>query len=224
MTVASREQVRKEVTREVDLVREEMVSVDGQVGERQVLTRRVADWIPAEVRRELEALQEAPQTTANRFRRFTEILGTSVAQAFSVQKDEVAILLLKDHGLMLRFAYPIELYENKANAFPINTRSITADVLRARKGRIDNDVALIVHLNVYERIRLKEVGPFEIQKMISAPLMLPGGEILGVMQVCRKGETMREAGPDFSPSDLSKLNDLVQWVAPYIQSVIPANF
>ncbi|MFQ5882560.1 MAG: hypothetical protein ACE5I9_08835 [Candidatus Methylomirabilales bacterium] len=208
----------------MDLLSEEMLSPDLRTSERQDLIRSVADRISPGIWQELDLLQEEAQPPADLFEWLMDSLGFSVAQAFSVQDDEVAILLLKDRGLMLRFAYPLQLYADKTNVFPVSTPSIAREVLLARKGRIDNDVPEVTHLNIYERIRVKENGPLQIQKMISAPLLLPGGEALGVMQVSRKGESPEEAAPDFSPFDLLKLNDLSQWVAPYIHRVIPPDF
>jgi hypothetical protein len=148
-------------------------------------------------------------------------LGPAIAQAFSVREDEVAILLVRDRGLMLGFAYPFTFYGDQKNLFPVSAPSIAGEVLRARKARIDNHVSQIQHLDIYERISLKAQRPLKIQKMISAPLLTPGGEPIGVIQVSRKGKSLEETGSNFTAHDLCNLTELSNWLAPHILEAIP---
>ena len=62
-----------------------------------------------------------------------------------------------------------------------------------------NNVPMVKHVAFFESVKLKEKA-VPIQKMITVPI-LHGGEAVGVAQISRKGETPREAGPDFTPSD-----------------------
>lgn len=208
----------------MDLSREKSLSSSRRAGERRVLIRGVVDQLPLQIRWELEILEKLGLAPADLFERLTESLASSVAQAFSVHDDEVAILLLKNRRLTLRFAYPLVLYLEQTNMFPVNAPSIAGDVLRNGRGRIDNNVAETQHLSIYERIAVNQNRPREIQKMISTPLLSPSASALGVMQVSRKGNSAEEAEPNFSSRDLLKLNDLSRWLAPHIQKAVPSDF
>lgn len=191
---------------------------------RRMLIRTVVDRLPLRIRWELEVLEKLNVAPADLFERLTTILAVLVAQAFAVEEDEVAILLLRDRSLMLRFAHPVTLYCDRANIFPVNGSSIAGEVLRHLRGRIDNDLPQIRHLDFYERLCVQAARPWEIQKMVSTPLLIPWGHVLGVLQVSRKGNSVEEAGPNFSPVDLVKLTDLSRWLAPYLRKAIPSDF
>jgi len=51
-----------------------------------------------------------------------------------------------------------------------------------------------------------------IQKLMSAPILAPGGEVIGVIQISRKAPRPAAAGPDFTPDDLEKLESIAQRV------------
>jgi hypothetical protein len=194
---------------------------DSRAAGGHIVIRRVIEQIPVDVRRELDVLQKGVPPSEDLWKRFMASLGPAIARVFSVREDEVAILLVKDQGLMLGFAYPFTFYGDQKNFFPVNASSIAGEALRTRKGRIDNHVPQIQHLDIYERINQKVQGSLKIQKMISAPLLTPHGEAVGVIQVSRKGKSLEEAGPNFTPNDLSALTELSSWLAPRILGVIP---
>ncbi len=205
----------------MSLAPEEKAPSDGKAAEQRALIRRVIEQISVDVRRELDVLRKGGPPSADLFKRLMASLGPAIAQAFSVREDEVAILLVRDQGLMLGFAYPFTFYGDQKNRFPLSASSIAGEVLRARKGRIDNHVSQIQHLDIYERINLKAHRPLKIQKMVSAPLLTPAGEPIGVIQVSRKGKSPEEAGSNFTPHDLRSLAELSNWLAPHILGVIP---
>lgn len=192
--------------------------------ERRGGIRRVAERVPEKVEWYLEKWQEVALAPEALFERIMGWLATVLGQAFAVDPDDVAVLLLKDRGQLLRFAYPPLHYQGRTNLFPVWISSIAGEVLATRKGRIDNDVARVRHLDIYERIRGRAKRPLEIQKMVTAPLLLPSGELLGVIQVSRRGQPPTAAADDFPPYDLLKLKDMGQRLAPYIHRVLPANF
>jgi hypothetical protein len=185
------------------------------------LIGRVIEQIPIDIRRELEAVRKGGPPSADLLKRLMTSLGPAIAQGFSVREDEVAILLVRDQGLMLGFAYPFTFFGDQKNLFPVSAPSIAGEVLRARKGRIDNQVSQIQHLDIYERISLRAQRPLKIQKMISAPLLTPDGKPVGVIQVSRKAKSPEEAGSHFTPHDLSNLTELSNWLAPHVLEVIP---
>lgn len=44
-----------------------------------------------------------------------------------------------------------------------------------------------------------------IQKLMTAPVTASDDQVVGVIQVSRKAKYLPEAGPDFTPEDLKKL-------------------
>ena len=59
--------------------------------------------------------------------------------------------------------------------------------------------------------------------MVTVPILLRGQPI-GVAQVSRKGETAREAGPDFTQADLQRTQEIFDGIAQYFYAARPANF
>ena len=68
------------------------------------------------------------------------------------------------------------------------------------------------HVSFFESIKIKDRA-LPIQKMITAPIF-DGEEAVGVVQISRKGETPRDAGPDFTTADLKKAEELFSKIAP----------
>jgi hypothetical protein len=136
----------------------------------------------------------------------------------------VGILLMKDQGRLLRFAYPPELYLGRLNFFPVTVPSVAAQVVRAKRGAFHNEMATVPHLHIYERIRLAAQPVRPIQKMLAVPLLQLSGLPVGVIEVCRKASVPREAGPDFTELDLLKLTDFGRVLATYLVRFIPEDF
>ncbi|MGH7422751.1 MAG: hypothetical protein ACREJ1_03630, partial [Candidatus Methylomirabilales bacterium] len=103
---------------------EEKAPSDGKAAEGRALIRRVIEQIPVDVRRELDVLRKGGPPSADLLKRLMASLGPAIAQALSVREDEVAILLVRDHGLMLGFAYPFTFYGDQKNLFPVSASSI----------------------------------------------------------------------------------------------------
>ena len=194
--------------------------------ERRQSPRRALDRLQAELVQKLEVLDLmlAGVQQAAAFERVLTQIAAHLAQDFHVGKDEVAILLLKDQGQFLRFAYPLEFYRGKLNFFPVTLPSVAGRVVRTRLGTVHNDMATIPHLHIYERIRVADRPAQPIQKMVAAPLIHLNGDPVGVIEVCRKAATLREAGPDFTELDLLKLTDFVRILATYVVRFMPDDF
>lgn len=158
------------------------------------------------------------------FHRVMETVGSVIAGAFGVNTDEVAVLLANRDEAIFRFAYPRNLYKAGMNTFPVSSASIAGRTFRAKKGQAHNDVPDVRHLGVYERIRSSDGPAMYIQKMISAPMILPDEKPIGVIQVSRKGKTREEAGPDFTDADLARLSEACRGIAIRISGIIPEEF
>ena len=176
-----------------------------------------------EIDEALRDLKEKGGDPANIFPGLMETTGSLIAGAFGVRNDEVAVLLVNSQNAMFRFVYPDTLYKAGTNTFPVSAASIAGQTFRTRKGRAYNDVTDVRHLSVYERVQTPGGPILHIQKLISAPLVLPDETPIGVIQVSRKGKTTEEAGPDFTDADLARLNEACRELAPRINGIIPAD-
>jgi hypothetical protein len=145
----------------------------------------------------------------------------AVSQQFACKQDEVAVLLLSVDGKHLRFIAPRRFAE--LGSIPTTKRdSIAVGVLAKRSGEVINNVPMVKHVSFFESIKLRE-KPSPIQKMVSTPLVVRGHPV-GVAEISRKGETVREAGPDFTPADLKKAQELFDGIAPYLAEARPADY
>ena len=82
-----------------------------------------------------------------------------------------------------------------------------ARAARERRADIVNNFASSRHATVFEGVPQGRRTSESIQKIMSIPI-LSGDDVLGVAQICRKGDSAGDAGPDFSPKDLSDLQAL----------------
>ena len=133
-----------------------------------------------------------------------------VAQIFRVSETEIALLKLS--GRLLHFLHPAEL--QTAGAIPLASSSVAARTARTQQAERFNNFAKVEHFSVFELVKLGDSRPGEqvIQKLMSAPILAPSGEVLGVIQVSRKASRSAAAGPDFTPDDLRALEKVGRYV------------
>jgi hypothetical protein len=145
----------------------------------------------------------------------------TLSHEFACKPDEVAILLLSGDGRHLRFVAPRPFAD--LGTIPVTKRdSIAVGVLSRRSGEVINNVPMVKHVSFFESIKLRD-KPSPIQKMVSAPLVVRGQPV-GVAQVSRKGETAREAGPDFSAADLQRAQEILDAVATFLAEARPPDY
>lgn len=159
-----------------------------------------------ELQGKLNALAGAP--AGDRRDQVLQVLVTTLVEAFALKPDEVAVFVLSPDGEMLIFAYPPELAAGGANAFPVRFPSVAGRVVVGGKGLLSNQVQQEPHLSFYERVRVHGIAPTAIQKLLAVPLPGPASNPLGVLEISRRGGTWGEAGPDFTPEDLRRLERL----------------
>ena len=188
--------------------------------------RRALDRLQTELVQRLEIVAKGPSGVprAVLFEQVLSHIGAYLARSFQVSDDEIGILLMKDQGRLLRFAYPPELYQGNLNFFPITMPSVAGRVVRAKNGVFHNDMATIPHLYIYERIRLAGRPIRPIQKILAVPLLHADGHVVGVIEVSRKAMILREAGPDFTDLDLLKLTDFGRVLATHLIRFLPDDF
>jgi hypothetical protein len=144
-----------------------------------------------------------------------------VATAFNAKTDEVAILCLTSDGRHLRFIAPRKFAE--LGTIPITKRdSIAVNIFGRKVGEAMNNVPMVKHVAFFESVKLRDRA-VPIQKMITVPI-LQGDDAIGVAQISRKGETPAEAGPDFTPADVRKAQDIFQAIARLLMQARPERF
>jgi hypothetical protein len=127
-----------------------------------------------------------------------------IAMMFRVRPHEVAVMELR-HS-MLHFVYPPEL--RKTGLIPLISSAQAAKTATSRRAEIFNNFSMIRHSSVFETIKVSGESGQAIQRLMSAPILSPEGDVLGVIQVSRKGATPMDAGAEFEVSDLQTLRDV----------------
>jgi len=155
-----------------------------------------------------------------------EIACAALADLFSVGRAEVA--LLRAENDVLNFLFPGAL--KAAGFIPLSSASaVAARTASSRKVELFNNFVIVQHANVFETIKLSTLGQSDkpgsntIQKLMTTPVVDPQQHVLGVVQICRKGITQDDAGPDFTLNDLQKLETAARILAklPFMNS--PSN-
>ncbi|HXX01192.1 MAG TPA: hypothetical protein VEJ00_08265 [Candidatus Acidoferrales bacterium] len=130
-----------------------------------------------------------------------------LAKIFRVQYTEVALLRL-EKGL-LRFIFPE--YLRTTGAIPLSSKAVAAHTALSKKAEIFNNFARVKHASIFETIKPEASDPSEeappptpIQKLMSVPIMDREANVMGVIQISRKGLDPKFA-QDFSREDLHDL-------------------
>jgi hypothetical protein len=129
-----------------------------------------------------------------------------LAKQFKVRTSEIALLRL-EKGL-LKFLVPEHL--KTAGAIPVSSSSaVAAHTAMTKKVELFNNFVKVRHANIFEAVKATSEQPTPdqppIQKLMSAPVLNTERDVLGVVQVSRKGYDLTSAGPDFTLDDLQRL-------------------
>lgn len=169
-----------------------------------------------ELERMATALALDPSSTA----KFPlNILADRLSQNFGVKPDEVAILAVSYRWSHLYFLLP-EALKNVGHIPLSSTVAIAARTVRASQPEIDNNFQETRHINIFESIKAESLNGQIIQKIISAPI-LAGSKVVGVLQISRKGDSPKTAGPDFTTEDLSRVLAVCKPLGELIQQLCP---
>jgi hypothetical protein len=132
----------------------------------------------------------------------------AISAMFHVDRAEVA--LLRAENDVLNFLFPAEL--RSAGFIPLSSGSaVAARTASSHKVELFNNFVIVQHANVFESIKLGALGQSSqpgantIQKLMTTPVMDAQQQVLGVIQICRKGLSQETAGPDFTLNDLQGL-------------------
>ena len=137
----------------------------------------------------------------------SEKIAIELARIFGVKQDEVGILRLEKESLV--FVHPVKLHN--VGRIPLNSPAVAARTIHSKRPEIINSFVRARHATFFEMVDLsgkpgqkKSKEERIIQKLMSVPVVA-AGQVVGVIQICRKGATPSAAGPDFAPADLQNL-------------------
>ncbi|MGH9758677.1 MAG: GAF domain-containing protein [Candidatus Acidiferrales bacterium] len=134
-----------------------------------------------------------------------------ISKTFAVQTHEVAVFVRASDERFLQFVVPEPL--KMVGMIPLSsTNSLAARTARDKRAEIINHFAMVPHASVFEAVPLAEERGDPIQKIMSAPMLLDR-QLVGVIQISRKGKTAAEAGPDFTHSQLRELKTVADTLA-----------
>ena len=146
---------------------------------------------------------------------------TEAAKLFQVRPTEVALLRLEKS--FLRFLFPFEL--RTVGTIPLSSSSsVAAHTALNKRRELFNSFNKVKHAGVFEAVKLGKTADTTdtatIQKLMSAPVMDKNGDVLGVIQISRKGLAPTGCGPDFTAEDLQLLEAAAAVVAtaPFMRS------
>lgn len=138
-----------------------------------------------------------------------------LAQILNVRRNEVALLRI-DKG-SLRFVYPPEL--RSAGVLPLSGSAVAARTATTKAPVLSNSFMRVKHVSLFEAVKLgaeaedRSLEQMPIQKIISVPIVVPDGDVMGVVQVSRKGLDPAVAGLDFTNDDLKQLERMAEILA-----------
>jgi hypothetical protein len=145
-----------------------------------------------------------------------EQFSAGLAKIFRVRSTEVALLKLERGAL--KFIFPSELAT--AGSVPLSSSSaVAARTAITKKTEFFNGFAKVKHANIFESVRLGKPEDMErteqapIQKLVSCPIIDHKNQVVGVVQICRKGFDQPTSGPDFTPNDSQRLEHCARILA-----------
>lgn len=132
-----------------------------------------------------------------------------IATILRVERTEVALLRIEKGTL--HFVYPAEL--RAAGVIPMSSSAVAARTASTRTSFLSNSFAKVKHASLFECVKLGAPGEQvseqpPIQKIMSVPITGADGQIVGVVQVSRKGLDPSLSGKDFSNEELKQLEQI----------------
>jgi hypothetical protein len=140
-----------------------------------------------------------------------------LAQILGVRRSEVALLRLEKNSL--RFIFPPEL--RSAGVLPLSGSAVAARTASTRTPLLSNTFMRVKHVSLFEAVKLgaevdeddRSQQQMPIQKIMSVPIARSEGDVVGVVQISRKGLDASLAGADFTPDNLRQLEQAAEILA-----------
>ena len=129
-------------------------------------------------------------------------------------RGQVAFLMVLPESEQLTFVYPPHLAVG--NTLFIDRDSFAGQVVLRKEGLIENNAVKEAHKDVFERIPGPTGETRTIQRMLAAPILDKEGKVFGVVELSRTGDSLADAGVDFSAGDGENLKKSCRIFAPFI--------
>ena len=150
-----------------------------------------------------------------------DLVARGAAEVLGRRVDEIGILFVGTDGKYLRFVAPRKLCD--LGTIPTTKRdSIAVSVLTRKTGEANNNVPLVRHVAFFESVKVTE-KVLPIMKMVTVPIV-SNGQVIGVAQVSKKGDTLTDAGPDFTAADVRKVSEYFESKAEFLLAARPERF
>jgi hypothetical protein len=167
------------------------------------------------------ATRDSARDPKDFFLDLADVVARGAAEEFGRQLDEIGILIAGSEGKYLRFVAPRKLCD--LGTIPTTKRdSIAVGVFSRKTPEASNNVPLVRHVAFFESVKVTDkVMP--IMKMVTVPI-ISRGQIVGVAQVSKKGDTLTDAGPDFNNADVRKVSEYFESKADFLLAARPDRF
>lgn len=142
----------------------------------------------------------------------TDRVCVKLSQILRVRRSEVALLRLEKGSL--KFIFPPEL--RSAGLLPLSGSAVAARTATTAIPLLSNAFMRVKHVSLFEAVKMetaeedRSLDQMPIQKIMSVPVIRAGGEVVGVVQISRKGLDAQSAGADFTNDDLKQLEQAAQ--------------
>jgi GAF domain len=133
-----------------------------------------------------------------------------LSQILNVRRSEVALLRLEKGSL--RFIFPPEL--RAAGVLPLSGSAVAARTASTRTPLLSNNFMRVKHVSLFEAVKIgagtgtdeedRNQEQMPIQKIMSVPVV-NSGNVMGVVQISRKGLDASLSGADFTGENLKQL-------------------
>lgn len=142
-----------------------------------------------------------------------EAAATGIARYFAVQTHEIGFFQVDTASRLAYFRWPLPKNGNTIT-FPLKSfsSSLVTTTARQRQGILNNSFGSTPHLHMFEHTLADPEQRISIQKIMSVPVA-DDEKLRWIIQVARKGNTIGEAGPDFTASDLEQLEKIATALA-----------
>ena len=149
------------------------------------------------------------------------VVAQGAAETLGRPIDEIGILIAGGNDRYLRFVAPRQLTD--LGTIPTTKKdSIAVNVFTRKVGEANNNVPMARRVAFYESVRMNDkVRP--IMKMVTVPIV-SDGQVIGVAQVSKKGDTLAAAGPDFNAADVRKVAEYFESKAGFLRAGRPERF
>lgn len=140
-------------------------------------------------------------------------IAEDVASFFSLRNHEIGLFSVNHKRQEISFLLPEGMA--KKGTIPLTaTNSLVVKTANDLVPYFDNYFARSRHLFMFEHMLTEKSSRIPVQKIMSVPI-ISGGIAQGVIQVAKKGESVIDAGADFTEQNLGDLVKIANILVSY---------